>query len=70
MNRRQFHRTLIGTAASLSFPRIALADATADLVAAEGRARLAPAEYPETEVWAFGGSVPGPCLTSAPMGQI
>mgnify|MGYP006271169861 FL=1 len=65
MNRRQFHQTLIGTAASLSFSRIALADATADLVAAEGRARLAPLEYPETEVWAFGGSVPGPTIRLA-----
>ena len=65
MSRRRFHQTLLGTAASLSFPRIALADATAVLVAAEGRARLAPLEYPETEVWAFGGSVPGPTLRVA-----
>jgi FtsP/CotA-like multicopper oxidase with cupredoxin domain len=65
LNRRQFHETLLGSVASLGVPRIALADATADLVAAQGRARLAPMEYPETEVWAFGGSVPGPTIRLA-----
>jgi FtsP/CotA-like multicopper oxidase with cupredoxin domain len=65
LNRRQFHKTLLGSAASLGVPRVALADATADLVAAQGRVRLAPAEYPETEVWAFGGSVPGPTIRLA-----
>lgn len=65
LNRRQFHQTLLGCLASLGAPRIALADATEDLVAAQGRARLAPTEYPETEVWAFGGSVPGPTIRLA-----
>lgn len=65
LNRRQFQKTLLGSVASLGVPCIALADATADLVAAQGRARLAPAEYPETEVWAFGGLVPGPTIRLA-----
>ncbi len=65
LNRRQFHKALLGSVASLCIPRIALADATADLVAAQGRAGLAPAEYPETDVWAFGGSVPGPTIRLA-----
>ena len=62
LNRRQVHRTLLGSLASLGLPRIALAEAAIDLVAGEARARLAPAEYPETAVWAFGGSVPGPTI--------
>ena len=62
MTRRQFHLALLGTAASLCVPRIGRADTTGDLVARAGRVRLAPAEYPETDVWAYGGSVPGPNL--------
>ena len=62
MTRRQFHLALLGTAASLCVPRIGRADTTGDLVARAGRVRLAPAEYPETDVWAYGGSVPGPTL--------
>lgn len=62
MNRRLFHQVLLGTAASLGAPRLALGDVPPDLIASEGQARLAPAEYPETQVWTYGGSVPGPTI--------
>ncbi|MFC3613004.1 multicopper oxidase family protein [Lutimaribacter marinistellae] len=62
LTRRQFNKKLLGSVASLAMPRIAVADGVQDLVASEARTRLAPAEYPETEVWAFGGSVPGPTI--------
>jgi FtsP/CotA-like multicopper oxidase with cupredoxin domain len=65
MNRRQFQQTLLGIAASLCVPRIGNADPGVDLVARASRARLAPPEYPQTGVWAFGGSVPGPTLRVA-----
>ncbi|MEX5728640.1 FtsP/CotA-like multicopper oxidase with cupredoxin domain [Rhodovulum iodosum] len=65
MTRRRFHQTLLGTTAFLCAPRIGRADTPADLVARAGRARLAPAGYPETEVWAYDGSVPGPTLRVA-----
>jgi FtsP/CotA-like multicopper oxidase with cupredoxin domain len=65
MNRRQFHQALLGVAASLGLPRTAQAGAATDLVARAGRARLAPAGHPETDVWAFDGSVPGPTIRLA-----
>ncbi|MCV3273470.1 multicopper oxidase family protein [Roseobacter sinensis] len=59
VTRRQFHHALLGSAASLCVPRLGWAETAADLVARPGRVRLAPADYPETEVWAYGGAVPG-----------
>lgn len=59
---------LKGTAASLAvgagfgpgaFNALA---ATPILRAGEGLARLAPGEYPETKVWSYGNSVPGPMI--------
>ncbi|MBO9412864.1 MULTISPECIES: multicopper oxidase family protein [unclassified Ruegeria] len=55
LNRRQF----LGASAALSvFPKVGLA-AYPELVAREAVQQIAPAEYPETPVWSFGGTVPG-----------
>lgn len=62
MTRRRFNQALLGTAAGLGLPRPGQAGPGGDLVARPARARLAPAGYPETEVWAYGGTVPGPVL--------
>ena len=53
---------LAGTAAAfggLLLPRPASA-AAPPLTAAEGTVRLVPGDYPETRVWTYGDSVPGP----------
>jgi FtsP/CotA-like multicopper oxidase with cupredoxin domain len=34
----------------------------AQLVAGAGRVQLVPSDYPETEVWAYNGTIPGPTL--------
>ncbi|MDK3073819.1 multicopper oxidase family protein [Sedimentitalea sp. JM2-8] len=70
MNRRRFHQALFGTTVSLCLPRIGQAEATEDLFARATRARLAPDEYPETEVWAYDGSVPGPVIRVPQGGQV
>lgn len=62
MNRRQFHQALLGATASLCVPRGAQSKPHESLVAGVSRAQLSPVEYPETDVWAFGGSVPGPFI--------
>ncbi len=62
LTRRRFNHALLGTAASLWVPQAGRAATAEPLVARPARARLAPAEYPETDVWAYGGTVPGPVL--------
>ncbi|MEM7523649.1 MAG: multicopper oxidase domain-containing protein, partial [Pseudomonadota bacterium] len=42
--------------------RTAGANAPTTLVAREGRARLAPAGYPDTSIWGYDGAVPGPVI--------
>ena len=48
--------------ASALLPRLVRAGTSPDkaLVAAEGRVRITPEPYPQTDVWCYGGSVPGP----------
>ena len=66
-SRREFlHRA--GTAALLcqtgawAFPAYAEARRGVILHARPGTARLAPADYPETPIWGYGGRVPGPTI--------
>ncbi len=42
--------------------RYSAADPVSVLRAAPGTARLAPAEYPKTPIWGYGGATPGPIL--------
>lgn len=61
--RRRLHRLVLGsatTAVALPPLRIALAGETIPLTARVGTARLAPAGHPETSIWGFDGTVPGP----------
>ena len=60
IRRRTFLAT---TAAALALPRFAHASALPVLRAAPASFRLAPDAYPETQVWSFGGSIPGETLT-------
>ncbi|WP_425091015.1 multicopper oxidase family protein [Tropicimonas sp. S265A] len=62
LTRRHFAQTLLGTAATLSCPHGTLANTAPLLVARPGTARLAPEAYPETEIWGYGGTLPGPLL--------
>ncbi|WP_299782865.1 multicopper oxidase family protein [uncultured Roseobacter sp.] len=62
LNRRQFHQSVLASAAAASLPSFARAEATPILNAREGSARLAPAEYPETRIWGYDGLTPGPIL--------
>ena len=62
MTRRNFVQTLAGTATMAAFPARAQNTGAPLLVAAPGTARLAPADYPETAIWGYGGAVPGPEL--------
>jgi FtsP/CotA-like multicopper oxidase with cupredoxin domain len=62
ITRRQFHTSMLGAAAAATLPSFAGANTTPVLRAREGRARLAPSEYPETEIWGYDGTVPGPVL--------
>ncbi|MFO0990100.1 MAG: multicopper oxidase family protein [Alphaproteobacteria bacterium] len=57
-------RFLVGTAAGALLPLAPRVAAASEhrLVAAPARAAIAGAPYPETEVWAYNGSVPGPPL--------
>lgn len=60
MQRRQFLGSL--AAASL-FPRSAVAQtAPKQLIAATHRQQILPAPYPDTEMWGFEGTFPGPML--------
>lgn len=62
ITRRQFHRCALGAAAAATLPTFAGANPAPILHAREGRARLAPSEYPETDIWGYDGTVPGPVL--------
>lgn len=62
LNRRQFHQSVLASAAAATLPTFASADATPLLTAREGRAQLAPADYPETRIWGYDGLTPGPAL--------
>lgn len=62
LTRRQFHTSVLGAAVAATLPTIARSETAPILHAREGNARLAPAEYPETQIWGYDGSVPGPTL--------
>ncbi len=62
LSRRQVNLALL-SAAALGLPlQRARADAVPTLTAMPGRARLAPADYPETAIWGYDGHVPGPAI--------
>ena len=62
MTRRQFHQSVLGAAAAATLPAAAHSGMAPLLRAQEGTARLAPARYPETRIWGYNGSVPGPVI--------
>ena len=62
LTRRQFHGAVLGAAAAATLPAVARSETAPILHAREGRARLAPTEYPETQIWGYDGVVPGPVL--------
>ena len=62
MTRRQFHTGVLGVAVSVAVPKVAIANSVQVLTARPGVARLAPAEHPETRIWGYDGTVPGPVL--------
>ena len=63
LSRRDFTKVLVGgVAASMVMPRLSEADQITRLVARRAGAQLAPSTYPETEIWGFGGTVPGPVI--------
>jgi FtsP/CotA-like multicopper oxidase with cupredoxin domain len=57
--RRNFNGLMLGGLAATAIPRPALTAEPDILVAMPGSVQLAPPEYPETKVWAYGGVVPG-----------
>ncbi|MGQ0546714.1 MAG: multicopper oxidase family protein [Betaproteobacteria bacterium] len=63
MDRRQFLRLAVGGAAAGLGPRLAFpGEAVRNLRAAPARQRLVGEANPATDVWAYGGTVPGPEL--------
>lgn len=60
--RRQFHQSVFSAAVAATLPTIAGSGTAPMLTARAGTARLAPAGYPETQIWGYDGSVPGPIL--------
>ena len=62
ITRRQFHGSVLAAAAAATLPTFARSQTAPILHAREGSARLAPAEYPETRIWGYDGTVPGPVL--------
>ena len=70
LSRRAFAKGALGAAAAMALPGRAWPEAKPTLVAAPSMARLAPADYPETAVWSFGGSVPGPFIRAPQGGRV
>lgn len=62
VTRRQFNGGLLGATAAVGLPGVAWSETAPILHAREGTARLAPPEYPETQIWGYDGTVPGPVL--------
>ena len=70
MSRRRFAKAALGTAAAVTLPGLAWPETDPTLIAEPGLAQLAPADYPETSVWSFGGSVPGPTIRVTQGGHV
>ncbi|PWR02346.1 copper oxidase [Meridianimarinicoccus roseus] len=62
LTRRHFHGAALAAAAAATLPGTLRAEAAPVLHARQGRAQLAPADYPETRIWGYDGTVPGPVL--------
>ena len=62
LSRRTFLSGAASAAAAISTAGRAAGTSPQELRAAPASARLAPADFPETPVWAYHGSVPGPTL--------
>lgn len=70
ISRRTFAKCVLGAAAAIALPGRAWPNAEPTLVAAPSMARLAPTDYPETAVWSYGGSVPGPVVRAPQGGRV
>ena len=64
LTRRRFIQSagLLATAPSLILPKARAEGSLTRLHAAIARQQIAPADYPETELWAYNGTSPGPVL--------
>ena len=63
ITRRQFSIGLLAsTGLSVASSREGFGSAPHDLIARQHTTRLAPSDYPETLVWSYGGTVPGPAI--------
>ncbi|MGJ8605946.1 MAG: multicopper oxidase family protein [Marivita sp.] len=63
ITRRTFGSGMIGALVATGFrPTDLQAETPSDLIAREGALQLAPATYPETQVWGYNGAVPGPTI--------
>lgn len=62
LTRRHFHQSVLGAAAAATLPHVAWGQGAPILHARPGTARLAPPEYPETQIWGYDATVPGPTL--------
>ncbi|WP_425039984.1 multicopper oxidase family protein [Primorskyibacter sp. S187A] len=62
LSRRHFQQSLLATAAATILPSATKGQSAPVLHARQGAARLAPSDYPETQIWGYDGSVPGPVL--------
>lgn len=62
LTRRQFQGSMLAAAAATALPTYARSETVPILNARQGSARLAPPEYPETQIWGYDGTVPGPVL--------
>lgn len=73
ITRRAFSLGLASTSALPFVPHAARATSEAgfvDLVAQPGQAQLAPAEYPQTDIWGYDGQVPGPVIRVPQGGRV
>jgi hypothetical protein len=60
LTRRHFHQSVLGAAGAVALPCVAWGQTAPILHARTGTARLAPPEYPETQIWGYDATVPGP----------
>lgn len=70
VSRRNFAKGALGAVASVVLPSDGWSIAEPNLTAKPALARLAPANYPETDVWSYDGSVPGPVIRAPRDGRV